>query len=400
MPLSEVTLKSLKPKDKAYKKPDSEGLYILVNTKGGMYWRLKYRFQGKENALPLGVYPKVSLKQARVKKRKAKALLEQGIDPAVQKKLDKIQNSNDNSFKQVANEWHTKKCTGQAKHTISNRAAILEKHLFPHIGTRPINEITAPELLAPLRRLESQDKVSTAHRARGIMSNVFRFAIATGRAERDPAADLQGALTPEITAHHPSITDPKKLGQLLRDIDGYTGTLPVKCALQLAPLLFVRPVELRKAEWPEFDLEASQWIIPADKTKMRREHLVPLSQQAVNILSELQKLTGNMQYVFSTTGKPMSNATVNNALKRMGYEHDRVTGHGFRTTASTILHEQGYLSDAIERQLAHVEHNEVKRTYNKALHIKERVKIMQAWSDFLYGLKADKSGKVVQLKHA
>lgn len=410
MPLKAVQVKSAKPKKKQYKLADGEGMYLLVLPAGGKYWRLKYRYGGKEKVLALGVYPAVSLAEAREKKIDAKRMLSKGEDPSTVKKIAKItqkQNSGD-SFESIAREWHDKQKAKLVAVTARDTLSKLVNHVFPYIGTRTIGEITAPEVLAVLRRLESAGKVSAAHRTKQIISRVFRYAVATGKATHDPAADLKGALAPEVTTHHASITDPKQIGELLRTIDTFTGTLQVKSALQLAPLLFVRPGELRAAEWEEFDLDNGQWVVPAEKTKLRREHLVPLSSQAIKILRDLYLLTGNPQrivkgrkrYLFSTTQKPMSENTVNKALKNLGYSSKQIVGHGFRTMASTLLHEQGWLSDAIERQMAHVEKNEVKGTYNKALHIDVRTQFMQAWSDYLDGLKEDREGKVVQLRRA
>lgn len=404
MALTNVKIKAAKPREKQYKLADGEGMYLLVLPTGGKYWRLKYRIDGKEKVLALGVYPKVSLSDARGRKRNAKDILSEGKDPSVVKKLEKIKKKSDgkDSFEDVAREWHNKQKTSLAEVTARDTLSKLVNHVFPHIGARKIGEISTPEILAVLRRLESTGKVSAAHRTKQIVGRVFRYAIVTGRATHDLSADLKGALTPEVTKHHASITDPKKIGELLRKIDDFTGTLPVKSALQLAPLLFVRPGELRRAEWKDIDFDTKQWAIPKESMKKagkeRRGHIVPLSSQAITILKKLKELTGEGRYLFSTRNKPMSENSVNKALRSLGYSGKEAVGHGFRTTASTILHEQGYLSDAIERQLAHVEGNDVKRTYNKALHIKERTKMMQAWSDYLYGLKADKSGKLLQLK--
>ncbi len=404
MALTDVKIKAAKPREKQYKLADSEGMYLLILPAGGKYWRLKYRIDGKEKVLALGVYPKVSLSGARDRRRNAKDILSEGEDPSVVKKLEKIKKKNDgkDSFEDVAREWHNKQKTSLAEVTARDTLSKLVNHVFPHIGARKIGEISTPEILAVLRRLESTGNVSAAHRTKQIIGRVFRYAIVTGRATHDLSADLKGALTPEVTKHHASITDPKKIGEMLRKIDDFSGTLPVKSALQLAPLFFVRPGELRRAEWKDMDFDTKQWIIPKGTMKKvgreRREHIVPLSTQAIKILKELKGYTGEGRYLFSTRDKPMSENSVNKALRSLGYSGKEMVGHGFRTTASTILHEQGYLSDAIERQLAHVEASDVKRVYNKALHIKERTEMMQAWGDYLYGLKADKSGKVLQLK--
>jgi len=404
MSLTDVQIKSAKPKDKQHKLFDGGGMYLLVLPAGGKYWRLKYRIDGKEKVLALGVYPSVSLAEARERRADAKRLLAKGEDPSIVKKLARIarRQSGSDSFEQIAREWHGKQKARLAEVTARDTLSKLVNHVFPYIGDRAAGDIAAPEILAVLRRLESAGKVSAAHRTKQIIGRVFRYAIVTGRATHDPAADLRDALIPEVTTHHASITDPRKMGELLRKIDDFSGTFPVKSALQLAPLLFVRPGELRRAEWKDINFDTKQWVIPKETMKKvgkeRREHVVPLSTQAVEVLKKLREYTGGGRYLFSTRDKPMSENSVNKALRSLGYSGKELVGHGFRTTASTTLHEQGYLSDAIERQLAHVEGNDVKRTYNKALHITERTKMMQAWSDYLYGLKADKSDKLVQLK--
>jgi integrase len=399
MPLTVIRVKSAKPKDKQYKLFDGGGMYLLVLPTGGRYWRLKYRIGGKEKVLALGVYPQVTLVEAREKRETAKKMLVDFKDPNTEKRLEKLnQGKEDNSFEYVAREWHRKQEKVLAESTAKDTLSKLANHVFPYVGTRVISEITSPELLAVLRRLESAGKISATHRTKQIVGRVFRYAVATGRATHDPAADLKGALTPESTIHHASITDPMKIGELLRVIDTYTGTFPVKCALQLAPLLFVRPGELRRAEWDEINFLEKQWVIPSYKAKMKRDHIVPLSTHVIAIIKELQLLTGRGRYLFSTTKKPMSENTINKALKNLGYTSKVIVGHGFRSMASTILHEQGWNSDVIERQLAHVESNEVKRTYNKAKHLGERVRIMQEWSDYLFELKADGSDKVVHFR--
>nr|WP_217450805.1 site-specific integrase [Vogesella oryzae] len=267
----------------------------------------------------------------------------------------------------------------------------LERDIFPWLGSRPIADIEAPELLANLQRIERRGAVETAHRAMQSVKQVFRYAIATGRAKYNPAVDLAGALAPVVKTSFPTITDPAKIAELLRAIDGYQGTLETKCALKLAPLVFVRPGELRKAEWREIDLDAAQWVIPAERMKMREKHVVPLSSQAVDVLRELKPLTGHGQFVFPgarSSKRPMSENTVNAALRRLGYDKDTMTGHGFRHMASTLLNEQGWNRDAIERQLAHGERNKVRATYNYAEYMPERIRMMQAWADHLDSLKA------------
>lgn len=276
---------------------------------------------------------------------------------------------------------------------------LLESFAFPWIGARPISDITAPELLAVLRRVESLGKLETTQRLKRVCGQIFRYAVATGRAERDPSADLRGVLKTGKVRHRASITDPAKVGELLRAMDGFAGSLVVACALKFAPLVFVRPGELRKAEWAEFDLDAGEWRIPAERMKMRQPHLVPLSHQAVAILRELYPLTGSGRYVFPSIrsmARPMSENTITVALRRLGYTGDEMTGHGFRSMASTLLHEQGWPSDVIERQLAHAERNKVKAAYNYAEHLPQRRKMMQAWADYLDGLKG--GGKVIPIK--
>jgi integrase len=301
----------------------------------------------------------------------------------------------------VAREWYAKKLPTWAPTTAQKVIRQLEKDIFPWIGNRPIKDIAAPELLAALRRMESRGALELAHRMREYCGMVFRYAVATGKAERDSSGDLKGALAPVKTKHHASVTDPKKIGELLRAIDGYTGSFMTKCALQLAPLVFVRPGELRTAEWAEFDLDASEWRIPGEKMKMRDKHIVPLSQQAVEILRSIHPLTGSGRYVFPsvrTTVRPMSENTVNAALRRMGYEKNEMTGHGFRSMASTLLHEQGWPHEAIERQLAHAERNKVSAAYNYAEHLPKRREMMQYWADYLIRLAA--GAKVLNIKKA
>lgn len=406
MPLNNIQVKSAKAREKPYKLFDGQGMYVLVHPSGGKYWRLKYRIGGREKVLALGVYPEVSLSNARKKREHARELRSKGKDPSVAKKLWKIKQRQGeaNSFEAVAREWHDKQKTILFDRTARDNLSKLINHVFPYIGVQELNKIPVPDLLEVLKRLENEGKVSTAKRTKQIIERVFRYAIVTGRASYNPIADLKGALIPEVPTHHASITNPLELGKLLRDIDAYSGTFPVLCALKLAPLLFVRPGELRRAQWKDIDFENRQWIIPKEVMKKvgreRRDHLVPLSSQALEILSELKAVTGDGDYVFSSQNKPMSENTINSALRRLGYSGREVVGHGFRTTASTMLHEQGYLSDAIERQLAHVESNDVKRAYNKAKHLEVRTKMMQGWSDYLFGLKADNAGKIISMKQA
>lgn len=393
MPLTEIAVRNAKARAKPARLFDAGGLYLEISPSGGKWWRFKYRFAEKEKRLSLGVYPEVSLKAARAKRDEARRLLAEGIDPSEHRQQGKsaLALKAANSFEMVAREWFAKFSENWVDTHSTKIIRRLERDLFPWLGSRPINSITAPELLSALRRIESRGALETSHRAMQNCGQVFRYAVATGRAERDPTGDLRGALPPVKEKHHASIRDPKAIGALLRVIDGYEGSLVTKCALRLAPLLFVRPGELRKAEWTEFNLDAGEWRIPAERMKMREQHIVPLSTQAVAVLRELHALTGARRYVFPgarSSSRPMSENTVNAGLRRLGYAKDEMTGHGFRSIASTLLNEQGWHRDAIERQLAHAERDNVRAAYNFAEHLPERRKMMQAWADYLDGLKA------------
>ena len=399
MPLTDTAIRNTKPQDKPVKLFDGGGLYLLVNPNGSRWWRLKFRIGGKEKLLSLGVYPEITLKAAREKRDQARALLTQGIDPSVKRKATKVAEAE--TFEAIAREWFASFAPTWVQSHSDKIIRRLERDIFPWIGSRPIREIGAPELLAVLRRIEGRGAVETAHRAMQNCGQIFRYAIATGRSERDISADLRGALPPVKQEHHASITDPKAIGALLRAIDGYNGTFSTQCALRLAPLVFVRPGELRGAEWSEFDLEVGEWRIPAERMKARAPHIVPLCRQAVAVLRELHPLTGSGRYVFPSersTGKPMSNNTVLAALRRMGYTGDEMTGHGFRSMASTLLNEQSWHRDAIERQLAHQERNKVRAAYNYAEHLPERRRMMQAWADYLDSLK--KGAEIIPIKRS
>lgn len=391
MALTHVAIKNAKPKEKAYKLSDEKGLFLLITPSGGKYWRVKYRFGGKEKQLALGVSPEVSLAEAREKRDKARKMIADNVDPGVVKQASKRASilASENSFQAVALEWYGKFSAKWVESHGDRTLRRLEKDVFPWMGKRPIAEIKAPELLMVLRRIENRGAIETAHRINQICGQVFRYAIATGRAERDISSDLRGAIPPTRKRHHATIVDPKKISALLKAIQTYEGNFITKCALQLAPLFFVRPGELRKAEWEEFNFETAEWRIPAEKMKMRTTHIVPLSTQAIVILKELHEATGHAQYVFPsirTLRRPMSDNTVLGALRRLGYSKDEMTGHGFRSMASTLLNEQGWNRDAIERQLAHAERNNIRAAYNYAEYLPERRKMMQSWADYLYEL--------------
>lgn len=389
MALTTVELtKRLKPKAKLFRKADGNGLCIEVHPTGAKYWRFRYRFAGKAKMLSLGTYPDVGLGEARERREAAARQLRDGADPSAERKRQDLERryAHANTFEAVAGEWLAQKKGSLAPSTHEKAQWMLKDLAFPWLGSRPIAAIDAPEVLAVLRRLEERGKLETAHRLKQIISQVFRFAVATSRTRRDPVPDLKGALASVNGKHHASIKTPDEFGGLLRAIQSYQGGLVTACALKLAALVFVRPGELRRAEWAEIDLDAGQWRIPAEKMKMRKVHIVPLSAQAIAVLRELEPLTGKGKYVFPSIRSnrdPMSENTVNAALRSLGYTHEQMTGHGFRSTASTMLHEMGWNSDVIERQLAHAEGNSVKAAYNHAEYLPERRKMMQAWADHL-----------------
>ncbi|HVA11594.1 MAG TPA: integrase arm-type DNA-binding domain-containing protein [Candidatus Dormibacteraeota bacterium] len=390
--LTERAIHNAKPASKIKRLYDAGGLYLEITPRGAKWWRLKYRFNGKEKRLALGVYGNVPLKEARLKRDGAKKLLSQGNDPGEVRKSQKIVRNatNTESIEIIAREWFAKFSPGWAPSHSGKILRRLKRDIFPWLGRRSIREVSASELLAVVRRIESRGALETAHRALQNCSQIFRYAVANGYAERDPSPDLRGALPPAKEKHHPSLTDAKAVGALLRAIHGYDGHLVTRCALKLAPLVFVRPGELRRAEWAEFNLESAEWRIPAEKMKSRAPHVVPLSRQALEVLRELKPLTGAGKYLFPSirsASRPMSENTVNAALRRLGYTKDQMTGHGFRSMASTTLNEQGWNRDAIERQLAHGERDPVRAAYNYAEHLPERRKMMQAWADYLDGLR-------------
>jgi len=378
---------------KRYKMGDSRGLYLEVSPNGGKWWRLKFRFDGKEKRLSLGVYPDVSLKEARNRREQLRQQITNGLDPSEVRKAEKNSAADKNCFEAVAREWHKKFSANWTESHLEKTLTRLKNDVFPWIGKKNIIDITAPELLTVLRRVETRGALETAHRINQICGQIFRYAIATGRAESDPAAALKGSLPPTKTKHLASITEPNKVGELMRAIDGYSGSFITATALKLSPLLFVRPGELRQAEWSEIDFDTCEWRIPAEKMKMRVLHIVPLSNQAIRALREIQALTGNGKYVFPsnrTVTRPMSNNTVNASLRRLGYTKEEMTAHGFRSMASTILNEQGWNRDAIERQLAHSEKDGVRAAYNYAQYLPERKKMMQEWADYLEKLALEK----------
>ena len=400
MKLTDTKIKSAKPTERPYKLFDGGGLYLLIARQAdgtaSRWWRLKYRFRGREKVLALGVYPAIGLKAARAAANDARKVLLCGVDPSVEKAAARVVQSD--TFKAVAEEWLGLQSKKLAVVTLGKARWMLKTFIYPRLGDKPINEIKAPELLAALRKIESQGHHETASRTKQKVGQVMRYAIATGRAERDITADLRGALAPVPTKNRAALTDPARVGELLRAIDGYQGEPATAAALKLAPLTFVRPGELRGAEWREFDLDAGEWRIPGERMKMGEAHIVPLSRQAIEILSGLRSISHNTKFLFPslrTRDRPMSENTLNAALRRLGYTSDEMTAHGFRALASTLLNEQGFPPDVIELQLAHAERNKVRAAYNRATRLPERRKMMQAWADYLDGLRA--AGNVVTL---
>jgi integrase len=393
-PLSDTAVRTATAARNLGKHPDGKGLYLHIFPNGSKYWRLKYRFAGKENILALGVYPEVSLKSARDRRDEARKLLANGIDPNANRKAAKSASANaaGNSFEVIAREWHRKKTSSWSEGHSQRVLSRLERDAFPWIGKRPITDIKTAELLAAMRRIEDRGANDAAHRTLGICRDVFQYAIATGRAERNVAADLTGALAPVERKHFAAITEPVEAGKLLRDIDGIQDTsLIVKSALRLAPLFFQRPGEVARMKWAEVNLDKFEWRYHVSKTKT--DHLVPLSRQAVAILRELHSLTGRGEFAFSNQrtpngSKPMAAESIRKAIRRLGYGNDEMTTHGFRAMARTLLAEELHeRPDIIEHQLAHVVSDSLGTAYNRTKFIEQRKQLMQKWADYLDHLK-------------
>ncbi|HEX4695502.1 tyrosine-type recombinase/integrase [Sphingomonas sp.] len=396
--LTQLQITAEKLKAKPYTLSDGQGLALFVQPSGAKLWRFRYRYGGIARTLHIGPWPTVSLADAREKCREARKAIAAGRDPALEKKRAKINAkfSVATSFKEVALEWIAKcEREGRAEVTLDKIRWLLGM-AYPLIGSHPINAVTPTEALSVLRKVEAKGRYESARRMRSVLSRVFRYGIATARCDRDVAADLRGALTTPRTSHHAAITDPVEVGILLKSIDAYTGQDVTRMALRLSPHLFVRPGELRQAEWSEIDVDKAFWCIPVEKMKMRRAHRVPLSRQALAMIEELRELTGHRQYLFPCMGsprRPMSENGVNQALRRMGYDRGEMTAHGFRAMAATLLNEMGrWNPDAIERQLAHQEASSVRRAYARGEYWDERVMMMQHWSDFLDGLREAAKG--------
>jgi integrase len=393
MLLTDTAIRRAKPRSKPYKMYDSAGLFLIITPSGGKWWRFKYHYAGKEKLLSLGTYPIISLKDARDRRDQERKRLVDKIDPAVNRLAVKAAWMGDqaNSFEVVAREWIGKKATIWSASNTTKTTRRLEVDVFPWLGKRPIGDITPPELLAVLRRTEGRGAIDTAHRVLQTCGQIFRYAVATGRAQRDPTVDLRGALQSVKGSHFAAVIDPKAIGSLLRALHDYQGNVITRCALRLAPLVFVRPGELRKAEWKEIDFKTAAWNIPAERMKMKEAHIVPLSKQVVEILQELHPLTGRGKYLFPSprsSQRPMSDNGVLSAMRRMGIGKDEMTGHGFRAMARTVLDEVLHVRpDYIEHQLAHAVRDPNGRAYNRTAHLPERREMMQMWADYLDGLR-------------
>ena len=399
--LTDKQIQNAKARATLYRLLDGEGLYLEVSSAGGRLWRFRYRFAGKEKMLALGKYPQVRGPAARKLAGEARQVLSESRDPGAEKQAakERARIASDIGFEAIATQWHAK--LKLADSTRAKHVAFFANDVFPWIGKRPIADIAAPDLLAVIRRIEGRGATDIARRVHNLCGRVFRYAVGHGLCERDPSRDieLREILPPADVQHHASVTEPSAVGGLLRAMDGFSGAFVTRCALQLAALVFVRPGELRHAEWKEFDFDKAEWRIPGNKMKMGEQHIVPLSSQALAILREIKPLTGQGRFVFPgerTNARPMSENTINAALRRLGYTKDEMTGHGFRSMASTLLHELGHPHAVIERQLAHGERNKVSASYNFAEYLPERRVIMQQWADYLDGLRA--GGMVIPLR--
>ncbi len=405
MPLTDVAIRNAKPREKPYKVGDTLGLFLLVQPSGGKLWRVKYRIDGKEKKLAIGIYPQVGLAEARRRRDAARELVAAGKDPGREKQREKVRSriQAETTFDAIAAEFCQKRRRdGQKAWAVSTatRSEYLLSLLKGSIGKLPITDIEPADVLIAVRKIERKGQLESARRTLQLAGAVFRYAVATARLASDPTRDLRGALTAPTVTHYGAIIDPARVGELLRAIDGYEGQPITKLAMQLAPHVFVRPGELRHAEWSEFDLEGALWTIAAGKTKMRKDHLVPLSRQSIEILEDLRTLTGPDGYVFPSIRsrkRPMSDNTINAGLRRLGYSTDEMTAHGFRAMASTLLNESGkWHPDAIERALAHGDSDRVRAAYHRGAHWKERVAMAQWWSDHLDQLR--KGAEVVPIK--
>jgi integrase len=389
MMLTDTAIRNARPGPRAKKIFDGDGLYLYLAPSGRRTWYFKYFFRGKERNLRFGRYPEISLKMARDMRLEARRSLELGNDPGANLEEERLARSA--TFEAVADEWMEIQRTKLAPKTFECKLERFRAFVFPYLGQRPIAAIKALDVLGVLRRIEERGRNETAHRVRSECGNVFRYAVVTGRAERDPTPDLRGAIAGVVRRNRPAIVDPLRIGELMRAIYGYRGDVATEFALKLLPLTFVRPGELRLALWREFDLKGAEWRIPGERMKMRELHVVPLATQAVALLTDLHAHSGDGVFVFPSIrsrDRPISDNTVNAALRRLGFGRDEMVAHGFRSMASTCLNEQGWHPDVIELQLAHAERDEVRGAYNRAQRLADRRRMMQAWADYLDGLRA------------
>jgi integrase len=391
MPISNLAIKSAKPSAKPIKLFDGRGLFLLIHPKGGKWWRLKYFFNGKEKLISLGTYPEISLLEARLRREECRQLIAKGIDPSHHRKATKnaAAERDKNSFEAIAREWLMKQSSSWTPSHGTRVLKRLERDIFSVIGKNPVSHLSAKDVLVAIRRIEQRGAIETAHRALNNCSQIMRYAVQTGRADRDPCGDLKGALPSVKTRHLPAVTNPEQVADLMRKIAGYTGTHVVRTALMLAPLFFVRPGELRTAKWCDIDLEASEWRFIASKTGTN--HIVPLATQAVDLLRQLKMFTGHSNYVFPgmrSRTRPMSDNAILAALRSLGIPKEEMSGHGFRAMARTILEEiLGFRPEIIEHQLAHSVRDPLGRAYNRTTHLTERRRMMQEWADWLDAIK-------------
>lgn len=405
MALTDTTARNAKPAEKQFKLADEKGLFLLISPAGGKYWRMKYRYAAKEKTLALGVYPEVSLKEARIARDDARKLLSNGVDPGALKKAEKVARiaAAGNSFKAVSLEWLVKQMPRWSERHHERITRRLEQYAYNDLGSLPVSEVKAPTVLAVLRKLESKRTLHTAAKVRQAIGQVMRYAVATGRAEYDPTASLKGAIETYAVKHMASVTDPKKVGAILRMFDAFDGTHTVHSALRLAPLLFARPGELRQMRWADLDMDAGLWLLDRGSMKMRRDHIVPLSSQAKAIIEEMRPFSGHLEYVFPNARdpkRPMSDAAVNAGMRRLGIDtQEELTGHGFRAMARTILRERlKFDAEIIECQLSHVKQGSLGGAYDRTQFLDDRIQMMQAWADYLDDLKA--GGKVIRMPGA
>ncbi len=388
MPLTDTTIRAVKATGKIQKLFDGHGLYLHVSAVGTKTWRLKYRFQNKEKLLTIGNYPLVSLKEAREKATAARKELENGIDPSEQRKMKKLKL--ENTFEKVAREWHQIKTAKWTENYAERVMLMLTRNMFPFIGSKAVDEITTPEIIMLLKKVEARGVIGTAHALKQITANIMRYAVITGRAEKNPAADLRDVLSPHIKKHRPALTTPERVGRLMYSIYHYQGSFVLKSALKIMAFTFCRTSEIRFAKWREFDFDDKIWRIPGERMKMRKDHLVPLSRQVIFILEQLREYSGNCPYVFPSyndESKPFGKSVLSKSIVKMGFETGEMCPHGFRTMASTLLNELGYNRDWIERQLAHVPHEHVRGIYNRAEYLSERTRMLQEWADYLDSLR-------------